>query len=128
MAARFVILHHTSAEGEHWDLMLECGDTLLTWQLLTDPLAWFASVERPRVGEGTPPGPIPARRIGDHRKVYLEYEGRISGDRGHVRRVDDGTMTLVERTERRCEVVLNGRRMTGRFVLELREGEWVLKQ
>jgi len=30
----------------------------------------------------------------DHRNAYLEYEGPISGDRGHVSRVETGTYTL----------------------------------
>ena len=34
MTSRFVILHHRLAGGEHWDLMLEHGESLATWQLL----------------------------------------------------------------------------------------------
>jgi hypothetical protein len=61
--------------------MLEQGDVLLTWQLLKD-LA------------GPDPFPVPARRLGDHRKAYLTYEGPLSGNRGHVRRIDEGTLEL----------------------------------
>lgn len=77
MPSRFVILHHTTRDGEHWDLMLEQGDVLQTWQLLANPLG----------GEAYP---ISARRIGDHRLAYLTYEGPISGDRGNVTRIDEG--------------------------------------
>ena len=77
MPLRFVILHHTVHGGEHWDLMLEQGNTLLTWQLLREPFE-LASL------------PIPARRIGDHRKAYLDYEGSLSRNRGDVRRVGEG--------------------------------------
>ncbi len=79
MPSRFVILHHQVADGEHWDLMLERGDVLLTWQLAREP------VDRSSL-------PIPAKRLADHRKGFLDYEGPVSGDRGHVRRVDTGTV------------------------------------
>ena len=31
-----------------------------------------------------------AQRVGDHRRLYLDYEGRLSGGRGEVRRVWTG--------------------------------------
>ena len=37
MPTRFAILHHEVAGGEHWDLMLERKDVLLTWQLEREP-------------------------------------------------------------------------------------------
>lgn len=38
-----------------------------------------------------PPAALGAERLADHRRVYLEYEGPLSGDRGEVRRVASGT-------------------------------------
>jgi hypothetical protein len=35
---------------------------------------------------------IEMQRIADHRSLYLDYEGPISGDRGVVRRLDRGTI------------------------------------
>lgn len=107
MPSRFVILHHTGHGGEHWDLMLEYGDVLLAWQLFSDPTA-------------SPVFPLRARRIGDHRKRYLDYEGSISGDRGHVTRVDQGVVEIVEIEELAVSKVrfqLRGRRMMGTFEL-----------
>ena len=107
MSSRFVILHHTVHGGEHWDLMLEHGDVLLTWQLFSDPTA-------------SPVFPLRARRIGDHRKRYLDYEGPISGDRGHVTRVDHGVVEIAEIEElavSRVRFRLLGRRLTGAFEL-----------
>ncbi|MCK4873111.1 MAG: hypothetical protein KAS72_10330 [Phycisphaerales bacterium] len=38
-----------------------------------------------------PPGKIiAAEQLPDHRAAYLRYEGPVSGDRGHVRRVASG--------------------------------------
>ena len=113
MPTRFVILHHRTDRGEHWDLMLERGDVLLTWQLLREPRS-PASL------------PIPARRIGDHRKAYLTYEGPLSRNRGDVRRVDAGSMELEEITADRYMLVLEGDRLSGRFALVATGDEWVL--
>ena len=111
MSSRFVILHHRLDDGEHWDLMLEEGDVLLTWQLLREP------VNRDSL-------PIPARRIGNHRKAYLDYEGPLTGDRGTVRRVDSGTIEIEENTPKCVRFNLNGGRLWGSFLLRLRAEGW----
>ena len=113
MPTRFVILHHQIAGGEHWDMMLEHGEVLLTWQLLREP------VDRAGL-------PIPAKPIGDHRKLYLDYEGPVSGDRGHVRRVGAGTVNIQELTATECVFELSGDRFSGRFRLKAADGEWLL--
>lgn len=115
MSARFVILHHRTEGGEHWDLMLERGESLLTWQLQREPL-------------GPESLPIPARRIGEHRKAYLTYEGPVSGNRGHVRRVDHGTMELLEAAGDRYAFELRGERLSGRFRLTATWDAWVLEE
>jgi hypothetical protein len=74
-AGRFVILEHDHP-FRHWDLLLEAGDVALTWRLLRPPL---------------PDEPIAAERLPDHRLMYLDYEGPVSGDRGTVNRVASGT-------------------------------------
>lgn len=101
---RFVILHHQLAEGEHWDLMLEHNGVLLTWQLPQNPL--FAGAL-----------PMPARRIADHRPIYLSYEGPISGDRGTVRRIAGGVLQIHEWAGNRCRFELQGANLTGQFEL-----------
>lgn len=114
MTARFVILHHTTSDGEHWDFMLEEGEVLLTWQLLREPAGLSAL-------------PIPARRIGDHRKVYLDYEGPLSGDRGTVRRVESGVYEWLERTEERWRLRFQGARWCGVATLRRTASSWVLE-
>jgi hypothetical protein len=112
-ALRFVILHHVQSEGEHWDLMLEHGAALLTWQLELNP------VEHSDVA-------IPARRIFDHRKDFLTYEGPISRNRGHVERVESGFMEWEKLTDHECVVWLGGNVMAGTYHLRRRQGEeWV---
>lgn len=101
---RFVIHRHevpsTFGRPSHWDVMLEedptpregqhqgdAGDTghelgLLTW-----------AVERLPIGMER----VPARRLDNHRREYLDYEGPVSGGRGSVCRWDAGTVTWLER-------------------------------
>ena len=112
MSARFVILHHRLAESEHWDLMLEEGEVLLTWQLLAEP------VDASRL-------PIPAKPLGDHRKAYLTFEGPVSGDRGHVTRVDEGNVAIRNRSPDRLLIELDSPRFRGRFALTRGPGGWV---
>lgn len=113
---RFVIQHHQLPDGEHWDLMIEAGDVLWTWQLGSPPQA---------LGRD----PVPALRIGDHRKAYLTYEGPISGDRGRVQIAERGTCRILEETETLFRLEVHGRNLAGRFELrrpDPEEDRWVL--
>ena len=104
---RYVILHHQcppdDERASHWDLMLESDDVLHTWALQSAP-----------ANEMT----IEAERLPDHRPMYLDYEGPISGDRGSVTRWDVGTYELVEETEDRLVVELRGEKLRGRATLD----------
>jgi hypothetical protein len=101
---RYVILHHKTPGGEHWDLMLERDDALATWQL-------------DRVPAGRGALPLPATRIFDHRKMYLDYEGPISGDRGSVTRLDHGQVDIQQASTDRWVFDLTGQVFAGRFCL-----------
>ena len=102
--SQFVLLHHVLPDGEHWDLCLDQGQTLATWQLLTYPSLQISQAD-----------PIPARRLADHRRAYLDYEGPVSGGRGHVTRVDRGTYVLLDRQPDRWVVRLSGSVMIGTY-------------
>jgi hypothetical protein len=95
--------------------MLERGEVLLTWRLSLEP------VDRSSL-------PIPAERIFDHRRAFLDFEGRLSGDQGTVRRVDLGTAELEEVTETRVVVKLSGRRLNGRFTLVGEGDDWTFNE
>ena len=99
---RFVILHHDSPRGEHFDFMLEAGDSLKTWALPRPP---EAGVE------------IDCDALADHRLAYLDYEGPVSGERGAVTRWDRGTYTLERQSEAEWAVELAGARLTGKVAL-----------
>jgi hypothetical protein len=100
--SRFVILEHDHPVL-HWDLMLEDGETLRTWR-----------VERPpKLGET-----IAATPLGQHRRHYLDYEGPVSGNRGHVRRWDAGDFIWQWQDENRVVVELAGEKAHGCATLE----------
>ncbi len=94
---RFVLLEH-NWNGVHWDFMLEAGEVLRTW-----------AIDAPIV----PGRDLPARALGDHRKIYLDYEGEIAGNRGTVRRVDAGTFRVLEWSALHVRVELSGGQLLG---------------
>lgn len=64
--------------------MLEQPSGLLALQIHHFP-------SRPATGQTTH---LPAQRLPDHRRLYLDYEGAVSGNRGHVSRLARGTYRL----------------------------------
>lgn len=99
---RFVVLHHQmppeSARPEHFDLMIEAEGVLWTWALPAwpEPGAWM-EVE-----------PLP-----DHRIAYLQYEGPVSGNRGHVTQREAGTCELRRRDAAATVVAVAGHELRG---------------
>lgn len=74
---RYVILRHDDVSEPHFDLMFETlpGSMLATWRSAAWPIEHPAEITRLR----------------DHRRLFLEYEGDLTGGRGSVTRVTDGT-------------------------------------
>ena len=103
---RFVILHHKlppeSSRMSHWDLMLECGDHLATWEL-PEPL---------RVGIRLDIVPL-----ANHRLEYLDYEGPLTEQRGTVSRYEWGSYKTVFDDALQVVVVLHGQFLEGRLTI-----------
>src|SRR5207248_2367384 len=94
----------------HWDFLLEAGPVLRAWRLLAEP---------------RPGADLPAEPNFDHRPLYLDYEGPLSGGRGSVRRWDTGTFEWLTDGEREKAVRLAGGRLRGVARLR-RDGDgWV---
>jgi len=125
---RYVILEHDWPQ-KHWDFMLEAGDVLQTWRLPTAPVANMD---------------ISAEKTFDHRLMYLDYEGPISGDRGSVVRWDAGSYELIveesgpadEKSRARSKrdpidrrlIQLEGKRLQCMLEMTCREGpNWTLR-
>lgn len=94
---RFAVLIHDHP-FLHWDFLLEDGSSCRTWRLLSAP-------------DG--PGPVSAEPLRDHRLMYLDYEGPVSGDRGTVRSFDSGTFEWVANQPEAVTVRLTGHKIMG---------------
>ncbi len=80
MLVRYAILRHEGIDPLHFDLLFETepGSMLAAWRSDAWPIA----------------GTTPLIRLPDHRPLYLDYEGPISGNRGRVRRIKGGTCDI----------------------------------
>ncbi len=105
---RFAILEH-DWPSRHWDLLLEDGDALLAWRLLVEPREGMV---------------VPAETNANHRKMYLDYEGPVSGNRGSVMRWDAGTFEWIARTADTLEVRMNGGKFVGLLRLMRVDDNW----
>ncbi len=83
MALSYVILEHSVNGTKHFDLMLEAPgqENLRTLQLQARLL---------KSGDA-----CAFKELEPHRRAYLEYEGEVSGNRGHVKRVERGTYEVL---------------------------------
>jgi hypothetical protein len=77
MLRRFVVLFHEHPDGDHWDFMFETEIALTTWAVPPQPLPFYSFECK-------------VKRLPDHRRSYLDYEGVISNNRGSVRQLDSG--------------------------------------
>lgn len=117
MDGAFVIQQHETVRGVHFDLMLEQPAALTTFQLPCPP------------GRLPPGGDCEAVRLADHRKLYLSYEGPISGGRGTVRIVDRGRYAAETADPDRWTLRLAGEQAVGRFELRRLNGDrWELRR
>ncbi len=84
----FVILFHQMPElaerKDHWDLMIQYHDSLITWALDSAPVAG---------------ADITAVRLADHRLEYLKFQGPLSAGRGEVTQVAKGNCKWLDHTK-----------------------------
>lgn len=81
---RAVVLHHTGHLDDHFDLLVEQQpgvERVWTWRVSSHPITRASRIER----------------LPDHRRVYLDYEGAVSGNRGFVHCVWHGEVELIAR-------------------------------
>ena len=126
--ARFVLLYHQCPSGytrrAHWDFMLEVGSSLQTWAIAELPAEWREArahtealhLDCAPTAKGNQ---VQAEQLGDHRREYLDYEGPVSGGRGHVVRIDGGTYIAEHESGEDRKLTLAGRHLRG--TVELRQ-------
>jgi len=119
MSRRFVIQIHSGYGPTHYDFMIEAGEALATWQLAESPAGLTAGTA------------MPARRLADHRREYLTYEGPVSRGRGRVDILDAGECEVTAEDPLRWEFRLAGRKLAGLFELTRAEettDAWTLRR
>ena len=111
---RAVLLRHELPDGSaHFDWMIQRAGGLVT----------FRVSERIDLGLGG----FRAERLPDHREAYLEYEGPVSGGRGTVRRIADGSLEIIAERENlfECRGCLG--KAEGRFRGRSEGDRWVFE-
>lgn len=105
---QFAILHHQQMHYTHWDLLLELPqrELLATWRVECPPETW---------GEA---GILPVQALPDHRRLYLDYQGPISGQRGTVSRFDRGLLHIVQLSPKNIVAEVRGDKLRGRLELQ----------
>jgi hypothetical protein len=115
MVRSFVIHEHSGWGRTHYDLMLDDGQSLATWQIMVSPS---------EIGQA---GRISATKLPDHRRAYLDYQGPVSKGRGTVTPVDKGACEVIHRSDDLWRVNFRGQVFSGIFELACQEdGSWLL--
>ena len=117
-----VLLHQPPGQPAHCDLLLQQPSRpgLLTWRLqrwLASPPSKPPTNHPPHVHEPPPDAELdaePAEQLPDHRAVYLDYQGVLSGGRGSVQRIDSGLLLMLDPTPATVRAKL--RSETGRTI------------
>lgn len=110
-----VILHHetpvNATVDSHLDFMLQANDALLTWRWREIPQGHQVFV---------------ASRLANHRVEYLTLEGKLSGNRGIVTRIDHGTFEPpIENTPQQFSILIQTTKLQGELVAHmLADEQW----
>jgi hypothetical protein len=114
---RYAILRHNcrheGIDQSHFDLMFETApdSPLATW----------------RASDWRPTGPLVVERLPDHRRDFLTFEGKLTGNRGEVRRVEEGTCRIERDGEDRWTIRLHPQSKDKTLLLRIEkhsEGSW----
>lgn len=108
-ALRTAILQHTTPTGVHHDWLIE--DPTLPDPKAPDARLWTARVT-------PPPADWPKLKrldltvIPPHRRAYLTYQGPVSNNRGHVKRITSGTCEVSLWSESRIVLTIKTKATT----------------
>lgn len=91
--------------------MIEAHDALITWRFSERAIKTLLDGKE-----------VFARRIADHRKAYLSYEGPISCDRGMVKIMDSGECTLLNDDGEWLHYAIKGNTFRGTICIQKKKG------
>ena len=113
---RYILLKHEKDSDFHADFLLDCGaERLLSWQICDENFTkpFIFTVKFFNLAESLKHTidaiSVICRRNFDHRKLYLDYEGEISNNRGHVTRIETGNWELSAVCSGKITLVTTGR-------------------
>ena len=109
-----VLLRHELADGtRHFDWLIDPGSprALLTFRV-KEPI---------HTGDSRN---FAAEMIGDHRRMYLDFEGPIPGGRGRIVRVARGALEALGEQQGRIVIRASLGGLTGVFVGRHTDGPW----
>jgi DNA ligase D-like protein (predicted 3'-phosphoesterase) len=101
------VVHEHHAKHLHWDLRLEMDGALKSFAVPKEP-PLEPNVKRLAI------------QVEDHELAYAKFEGTIpegSYGAGKVKIWDRGTYDLVEKTDDKIVVRMNGKKLRGEYVL-----------
>jgi bifunctional non-homologous end joining protein LigD len=101
---RFTISQHTIGNSPHYDFMLEDIEKLKVWKVNSIDFSQSRS----------------AVASFDHRKIYLDFEGELTNNRGRIKIWDSGLYKVVSWQENEKIVDLQGKKILGVVKLKLK--------
>jgi len=112
------LLRHRTPAGDHYDWLMGQPD------YATDPGSglWTARIAVAS-WDWHDEGSFLLQRLPDHRRAYLSYQGPISGGRGEVVRVDEGSVGLASVADGRMICRVRLQRFQGTLALDRVHGD-----
>jgi DNA ligase D-like protein (predicted 3'-phosphoesterase) len=101
------VIHEHHARNLHWDLRLEMEGVLKSWAVPKEPPT-SANIKRLAIS------------VEDHELEYAKFEGGIPEGQygaGKVKIWDKGTYELLEKTQDKIVIKMNGMKLRGEYVL-----------
>jgi hypothetical protein len=112
-----ILYHYYPQKGSHYDILFE--DFIYQSQLLiTFNVHTLNSFKFPKT--------IPLKRIKNHRRIYLTYEGKISHNRGNVVHLDTGQFLSAKIKPNTYFLFFRSLKINGSYILNQSEKNWSL--
>ncbi len=113
MPLKFTFSHHTgcSNKEDHYDLFLEDEGGLITFSMKSPTIYGQECI-----------------RIRDHRKIYLDFEGKIDDEKGDVKIMETGGLEIVKKDPKMLICRLGGKEES-KIRIEKKEGDtWLIEK
>ena len=103
---KYIIHYHLTAIN-HYDLMLEKNNTLLTWQIPQNLFLNFLAEKK-----------IKIKQIKNHRLKYLTHQGFIRTGQGFLEKYDEGKYQIKSWTDQKKIITITGKKIKGQITIE----------